>query len=150
MSKENDLDLNYRKFCVKIEGGPSAGGNPCIYFNKGFNFNQFVKWMWYFKYRAALYTVQNPYHSVEILTTSYEYVPPKEETIKRLQYKIIGAKREITKCNNALRLAKENWSELFPIENEDIWKKVSIKLYSYQCSLKSLQTELSNILIQNN
>lgn len=145
MSKVNDLDLDFRKFCVKILAGPAAGGNPCIYLNKGFNFNQFNKWMWFFRYKAALYQVQNPRHYVELFTTSYEYVPPKDELIKRLTNKITGCKREITKWNNVLRLAKERWDELFPIEEEEAWKKVVKKLEHQECQLRNYQLELKKI-----
>ena len=136
--------LDLKRYCVRISAGPKAGGTPCIYLKKGFSFNQFMKWKWYFEYRAALYKVQNPRHYVEYQWSSYNYVPEREELIKRCKNKIIHAKGKITQCENSLRLAKQHWNELFPIEDEDEkdWKRVVKKLEEYNCKLKNLESEL--------
>ena len=85
-------DLSLKRFYFKICAGPNAGGNPCVYINKGFEFNTFTKWRWYFHYRAALYKVQHPRHHVDIITGSVDYVPPHDQQVKRLRDKIVGKK----------------------------------------------------------
>lgn len=135
-------DLDLKRFYVKICAGPAAGGNPCIYHNTGFTFNQFMKWQWYFNYRAALYKIQHPRHYVDISTGSYDYVPPKEEQIKRLKDKITAKKATITKYENLVRLAKKTWDQLFPLEEEPSYKRAVAKIEKAKQELSQLQTEL--------
>lgn len=139
------MGLENKRFFVKIEAGKAHGGNPCIYINKGFRFSQFMKWKWYFDYRAALYKVQHPRHHVQYMTGSYYVVPEKQELLKRVTDKITAAKRMITKYDNALSQAISTWDRLFPIEEEAFYRKGIAKRDSYICQLRTLEAEYSKL-----
>lgn len=132
----------YMKFYVKITGGPMAGGNGCIYFNTDFTFEQFTKWMWYFQYRAALFKVNNPKWYIHLETGSFHYSPPKQMLIKKLNDKIIGKKAAITKNENLIKLAKEKWNQLFPIEEEPEYMKALVKTEELKIELEKLEREI--------
>ena len=38
------MHVSEKRFYVKIDAGPDAGGNPCVYHNKDFPFEIFMKW----------------------------------------------------------------------------------------------------------
>ena len=131
----NTTSLENKRFFVKIQAGPGSGGNPCIYFNKDFVFKNFMKWKWYFDYRAALYKVQNPKHTVHLSTGSYDFTPPIEHQIKNLLNKIIAAKAKITKWQRVVKNYEDSWNQLFPYTDEPDYikckKKISDAIIAY-------------------
>jgi hypothetical protein len=137
------MHVSQKRFYVKIDAGPCAGGNPCVYHNKDFPFEIFMKWKWYFDYRAALYKIQHPKHRVDLMTGSYDYLPPAETAIRNMQNKITAKKRVISKYRNKIQMAKNEWDELFPIEEYPLYKKAMEKI-------KRTQTELDNLIAQIN
>ena len=139
----NDLDL--KRFGCKIFGGECNGGGKVVYYNTGFTFQQYFKWRWYFKYREALYKVQNPKHYTEFHQFDYEYVPSKVENQIRLNNKIKGKKAAITKLENAMENEKKHWDKLFPLEDEPMWKKATEKLNKLKFELQTLTIELAQL-----
>jgi hypothetical protein len=137
------MHVSEKRFYVKIDAGPQAGGNPCVYLNKDFPFEPFMKWKWYFDYRAALYKVQHPKYRVDLMTGSYNYVLAPEVAFLTLKNKIIAKKRVISKYRNQIQMAKNEWNELFPIEEYPLYKKARAKI-------NRTQTELDNLMAQNN
>ena len=135
------MHVSENRFYVKIDAGPQAGGNPCVYHNKDFPFELFMKWKWYFDYRAALYKVQHPKHHVDLMTGSYAYLPPAEEVVRNMKNKIIGKKRVISKYRNKIQMAKNEWSELFPIEDYPLYQKAIAKIERTQKEMDNLITE---------
>lgn len=156
-------DLTLKRFYVKICAGPHAGGNPCIYASRDFPFDLFMKWKWYFDYRAALYKVQNPRHYVDMLTGKYDYVPPFDVSVKTLKNKISGVKAMITKDGGRLESAKQHLNnevikkgkgKLFFNPNEDpeyidavtVIEKFSDKVENKRLELLQLEEKLKLLL----
>ena len=121
-------NLEYKRFYVKICAGPGSGGNPCIYHNMDFTFDLFMKYQWLFRYKAALYQVQNPKHHVHLSTGSYDYVPPTEMLIKSLNNKIISRKSIITQWQNKVKAWEAEWNQLFPITEQEFYIKAKLKI----------------------
>lgn len=133
--------VNEKRFFVKIEAGPKAGGNPCTYHNNGFPFPVFTKWKWYFEYRAALLKVNNPRHTVTLLTGSYDYIPPRDVVMKELKNKLAGKKRTISKYTNLLALAEKHWDKLFPISEDVLYIKAADKINRLKKELEQLEIQ---------
>lgn len=140
------MNLAEKRFFVKIEAGPQAGGNPCVYFNRDFPFETFMKWKWYFDYRAAMHKVKNPRHRVDLLTGSYNYVAPFESQVRTLKNKITGKKRIISKFENQIRLVKNNWNELFPIDDLPDYQKAIAKIDKTKKELYNLEISLTKTI----
>ena len=95
---------------------------PVFLIWKGYTFDQFMRWMWYFEYRAALIKVQNPRADVKV--DVFDYEAKGEDLAKILQNRIKGKKSNITKNQNKLDGVKaefedfkRRFSDLFPDEN---------------------------------
>lgn len=132
----------YKRFFVKIRAGKTQASAETVYFQTDMEFTFLMRWMWYFKYRAALFQVRNPRWYVEFRHDSYEHVPEPELVAKQLRDKITGKKAAITKVRNQLRLAKENWMYLFPIEDDDHYQKCVRKCVQLEGELACLEREV--------
>lgn len=139
------MHVDEKRFFVSIWAGPYPGGNPCVYHNTGFKFENFMKWLWFFKYRAALYQVKNPKHWVEFRTGSYDYVMPLDEKIKKLKDAIQGKKANITKIENRIKENTANWNELFPIEDDKFYKEAVEKVNRLKIELAILEDDFLNL-----
>ena len=137
------MHVSEKRFYVKIDAGPSAGGNPCVYHNEDFPFEIFMKWKWYFDYRAALYKVQHPKHRVDLMTGSYDYAPAPEVAFLNLKNKMIAKKRVISKYRNKIQMAKSRWNELFPIEEYHLYKEAMEKINRTQTELNNLRAQIN-------
>ena len=60
-----------------------------------------------------------------------------------LKNKIVAKKRVISKYRNKIQMAKNEWNELFPIEEYPLYKKAMEKI-------NRTQTELNNLMVQIN
>lgn len=138
-------DLENKRFSVKICAGPNAGGNPCIYLSKDFPFQLFMKWQWLFRYRAALYQVQNPKHYVDVTTTKYDFIPPVEMQIKNLTNKITSRKGIITQWQNKVQKWESEWNELFPITDQEFHKKANAKIETAIKEYQQLVQQLNEL-----
>lgn len=138
--------LTYKRFYFKIDAGPGKGGNPCVYHNKDFPFELFMKWRWYFDYRAALYKVQHPRHTVDVFWGSYDFVPPAEQQIKDLKNKIISQKRKITEYKNKIKSWEKSWNKLFSIQDEDFYKKATEKIKRKEVELRESEEKMKALM----
>lgn len=119
-----------------------------VYYRNDMTVEFYERWKWYFEYRAALLRVKSPRSIVIYYQGSYQYSPPKDELIKRLESKIRGKKAKITEFENKLQSAIKNWNELYPIEQHPHWSKVSDKKRAYHSELIDLENKLE--LLKNN
>ena len=136
------VTVHDKRYFVKIYSGKQAGGNPCVYYKTGLTFAIIVKWSWYFEYRAALIKVVNPRFKVDLDIKGYDYVEPKQEKEKKMRDKIKGKKATITKFENILKKAKDEWNYLFPIEDDEHYIKAVDKLERLKCELRNLEKEI--------
>jgi len=136
------MHVSEKRFFVKICAGPKAGGNPVIYHKTAMRFELFIKWKWYFDYRAALYKVQNPRHYVELISGGYDYIPPKDRALKSLKNRIAAKKAAITKYDRLLKLAEvEGSRELFPIQESLLYQRAVDKIEKLKAELSDQEAE---------
>lgn len=137
-----------KRFNISIWMGKFAGpSGKVVYSNNGFEFKNFVKWQWYFRYRAALFQVANPKMCVTIDQSSYEYVEPIEQDIKVLKNKIAARKRTITKVKNAIKLHNLNVPKTYLFDdivspNDKLLARAKYKLKAEQDTLIELEKQL--------
>jgi hypothetical protein len=121
---------NYVKILFSESG--IAALHDVRYFKNDMTVMFYMKWKWYFEYRAALLKVQHPKALVEYRTGPYEYVLPDDEYKMKVKNHYLSNKRQQSKFKNKINLIRKNWSELFPIEEHPDWKKVNDKLNYYK------------------
>lgn len=105
----------------------------------------FVRWRWYFEYRAALLRVKHPKSFIKIESGPYEYVLPEAEYRAKVRNAYLSNKRQYTKALNLLNSIRQNWSELFPIEDNPEWSKVQRKLMYYKLRLEESEKEYNKL-----
>jgi len=76
------------------------------------NLDQFMKWKWYFEYRAALLKVEHPRKAVELDTGFLKVDLTKKDHSVLRKKRITTVKRMITKISNALAAYEEEQSKL--------------------------------------
>jgi hypothetical protein len=103
----------------------------------GYKWELRLKWDWYFKYRAALMQVKYPKLEVQFTWGSE---PATGKTLQQIQSDKIRAKRsKISQYKNKLQKARDHWSSLFPIEDDEHYQKACEKI-------KKLEFELAVML----
>lgn len=103
-----------------------------------------IKWRWYFEYRAALLKVKYPKYHVE---HRWGRMDPSEQQAERIhRNKHIALKGKITKITNKiiqldsdLEAMKQNWSQIFPVEDDPVFIGMIGKLNNYQIDLIEMQ-----------
>jgi hypothetical protein len=99
-----------------------------------------LKYDWYFTYRAALLQVKYPKYRVDC---KWGHEEAKEKALKQLLINKERAKRgKITEIQNKIQKAAANWCNLFPIEDDIIYKKAILKLERLKQELAELQNQL--------
>lgn len=98
------------------------------------------KWSWYFTYRAALLQVKHPRAYVEMKWGN----SPAEgnQLLTSMRNRAIRKRGQITNMENRIALARKHWCSLFPIEDDDTFKKVSAKLERIRAELAALESEI--------
>lgn len=79
-----------------------------------------LKWDWYFKYRAALYQVQNPKAVIEVSWGNYP-ASSKKSIEQITKNKLIAKKRKLSTYINKLDAYKSSWNSLFEIDQDPIY-----------------------------
>ena len=98
-----------------------------------------VKYSWYFTYRAALAQVQHPKAFIDF---KWGNENPDPKTKKQLIFnQIRSRKAKITEMNNKLRMAQENYDELFPLEELPAYQKFILRKQRAENELKKLYEE---------
>lgn len=86
-----------------------------------------IKWDWYFKYRAALYQVQNPKAVIEV--TWGNYPASNKRSIEQIcKNKLIAKKRKLSTYINKLETYKSSWNSLFEIDQDPIYNQACKKI----------------------
>lgn len=98
-----------------------------------------IRFDWYFLYRAALLQVKYPRLHVETRWGTEETDINIEEV--RLKNKISSKKRKITEIENRLMNAREAWVQLFPIEDDELYKQALHKTDQLKLDLLMLQSQ---------
>ena len=146
MDEKNNIEL---RFFVKIrfhkENKYSALAEV-YYYKDNMNLDFFMRWMWYFEYRAALLRVQNPHAFIEMTKGSYQYTLPEDSYKNKVHNLLLAAKRNLTKYKNQIDYVKKNWDELFPTEEHPKWTKVQDKLQYYESRVKTLSNEYNKLI----
>lgn len=103
-------------------------------------FNIRTKYDWYFNYRSALLQIKYPKLQV---VKHWGKTEIKKDLKRDAIVKSINAmKSKISKNKKLLATGIKNWSEIFPIEDDLIYKKVIIKMQADINKLKSYEADL--------
>lgn len=144
------MQYKEKRFYAKIVIG--LYNKKVVYYRSDMTSEQFMKWKWYFEYRAAKYKVLNPREKVELLTGNFDFVPTFKLLEKRLKDDLKGAKSAYTKYNNKLqaaicKLEKENIGSLFKkrVEDDPSWPQVKQKLGELQAKVAKVEGQLSDL-----
>lgn len=132
---------------VKIlfsETGKSALGEV-HYFRNEMRVEFYQKWKWYFEYRAALLRVKFPKAYIKLETGPYEYVLPEDKYQEKVKNRYLSDKRQLTKFKNQLNSIRKNWNELFPIEENPDWIKVTKRLEWYESKYEFSKKEYDSV-----
>lgn len=105
-------------------------------------FDIYHRWMWYFRYRAALYQVQEPKAYITTMYGVQKDNVKKTTADKFLKNKIVKAKANISRFENKLTRFRNSYSELFPIEEHETFIELNIRIDGYKTRLSLLQKEL--------
>lgn len=120
-------------------------GSKLMHYWDGYNFAQYNKWRWYFRYRQALLQGQYPKRYVELVPFRYDYVPPKEQQIKRLTDKMRAAKAKRTHYMKQIELAKAHWNEIFPIEEHPDYIRAMAKIEQKEALVIELENQIAEL-----
>lgn len=121
----------------------------CIYYRGDIAPFILQKYRWYFDYLVALVRVNFPRYYIELTIDKADYTPPKEEMIAWLQNKVNFRIRKVGAMKRNTVLAKENFTELFPIEETDDWKNYLSKIRRYENDIEEYNKELGVLMSQN-
>ena len=113
---------------------------------KKLRFDQLQKYEWFFRRRAALLQIANPQklYAFKVLQ-SVNIEDVKKFKIKSLKDKIRSAKGKLTQYNRKLQIAKDEWSGLFPIEEDKKYQNTVEYLRKKEFSLNSMVAELKEL-----
>lgn len=138
MDENNNIE---RRFYVAIRHGEKESAAEVVYFKNDMTFQFFIRWKWYFEYREALIRVRNPRSFVRLSHGSYEFKLPEDVYKKKIKDLLSAAKRKRTEFQRKIDYARENWNELFPIDEHPKWIKVEEKLKRYEDRVEALSKE---------
>lgn len=114
----------------------------------GYRFKEYMRWKWYFRYRAALLQIENPKRLVEIGEFQYMLDVPLEEKILRKKRELAAQKGEVTKWERIHRQSLDNPNDLFGIESNPNYQKALRKLQEKRDKRDFLQKEYDELLNQ--
>lgn len=110
------------------------------------------KWDWYFKYRTALLQVKHPRYEVTMAWGSGLPKDPNQRSIIHKK-KLSAKQRNITKNENMLirnrdhmELCRNNWTELFPIEEDPKWQEAVCILNNLEAKIIRLKNEYVELI----
>lgn len=125
-------------YYIKVYDGKYPSSSTLLLIKwENLSFELFCKYKWFFEYKYALLRIKYPKHLIE--KNQFKIDLNAEEKKDLLKNRIIGKKRTITKYKNKLSLAEKHWNQLFPISEDDMYKKAVIKI-------ERLESELQNLL----
>lgn len=125
-----------------------ASDAKVMYYKKDLQFELFMRWKWFFRYRAALIQVQHPKQFVELEFIKVKFTPDLQVLLKRAKDKFIGAKATLTKYQNKKQEMEDSWNELFPIEQHPKYMFVMDKIDEYEVKRKVAGRKYAALLQQ--
>lgn len=125
-----------------------ASDAKVMYYKKDLPFELFIRWKWFFRYRAALIQVQHPKQFVELEFIKVKFTPDLQVLLKRAKDKFIGAKATLTKYQNKKKEMEDNWNELFPIQQHPKYMFVMDKIDEYEIKRKETGRKYAALLKQ--
>lgn len=141
----NTTHVSYKRFgCqIRIHNNSFKGSSSKIVKRfDGFTFEQFMKWRWYFRYLTAKHQVNNPRVFVELDEFNYEFIPEKQDQLKRLKNRAKSARAKITEWKNKLIKFEKSYTEIFPITENPYYIKAMNKVNEKECLLNSLLKDI--------
>ncbi len=138
----NEFDKELR-WCVRIYLDHSQ-----VYFRNNMTNEFFDRWEWFFRYRAARIQIDNPRKVVKYEFGAYAYVLPDEDYRVKLKSIIRQRRGKLTELKNKIKLLKDNWTEIFPVEEHPDWLRVVAKLSKTEKELEialQKQNELDTV-----
>ena len=73
---------------------------------------------------------------------NFEYQLPADQIRKRLTDRQRSAKAKVTEFTNKIELAKKQWNELFPIEEDNLYKRAMAKVEGKRREVIELQNQI--------
>lgn len=116
-----------------------------VYYRNEMTVEFFQKWKWYFEYRSALLRVKYPHGFIDYTHGSYEYILPEDKYRTKVKNQYLSDKRQLSKFNNKLKNIRDNWNELFPLEQNPHWKKIEEKRTYYEIQFETSKKEYEEI-----
>lgn len=106
-------------------------------------YHTLCNWRWYFDYRAALLKVKYPKYTVDTFWGHYPSHGPQK--IDQLKNRIQSKKAKITEIKNKIKAVQDEWDEIFPLEDDLIYKQVISKLKRFESELSQMQNEFNEL-----
>lgn len=103
------------------------------------SFELFCKYKWYFEYRYALLRIKYPRNLIR--HDQFKRDLNEVEKVDVLKNKIIGKKRTITKYKNKLAVYVQKWNSLFPVSDDEPYKKAVEKIQRLEDELNILMCD---------
>lgn len=125
----------------------------------GLRLEQVTRFSWYFRCRAAAEQLKNPRTKVYFeINKTYEAIDQRTDLLKTITNKLRNAKAKLTQATTRLNQIKENWKELFPIEEHPNYSKVAQEIERRKKRIQELESDLeaanaediSNLLEKHN
>lgn len=109
----------------------------------GYRFDNFMRWKWYFRYRAALLQVQNPKCYIEMKEYQYDVELDKKEAERHHRAKLTAARRKLTEAINKVERGKKEWNKLFSFEEYPDYQRASEIIEGYKARIVRLEEEIN-------
>lgn len=140
---------DYKRFGCRIKIHRKSGYGPepeTLLEWSGYRFKAFMRWKWYFRYRAALLQVQNPKRLIEIGEFQFMLKVPLSEKVERKKRELAAQKGEVTKWERIHDQELKNPHDLFGIESHPHYQKALRKLDEKRQKRDRLQKEYDALL----
>jgi hypothetical protein len=150
--KENDCN---RVFWIHIVAMPkyNCEQHEKIFLDwKDLPWHVVKKWNWYFRYRAALLQVEHPRWEIDFKQGNEVAKSDSEINRRFLDNKIRSKKSTITiktkfleNIENDFNDLKDNWTEIFPIEQHEKYQATVDKINSLRFNLEAMKMDLKDL-----
>lgn len=124
---------------VKLHRLPFFASDSKLVFTwDNYTFSQYMRWKWYFRYRAAMLQVQHPKQAVEIIEFHWNL---SDKEIEKIAYKnkLVAARATLTKLEDKVAAFVANWNLLFPYENEPSYQAALLRIEAQKVKVQELE-----------
>ena len=110
---------------------------------EGLKLKQVTERKWFFRHIAAKLQIENT-HRIYVFHThrTTNEQDAKKAAFKQLVNKQISAKAKVTEFTNKIGKYVAAWNSLFPIEDDEAYKKAILQLENKKCHLEALTKEI--------